>query len=240
MRSVEAGTGTRQNGRLMIVVWAGVIFLALLGVAVAARRTIVLIKPGALSAGKNPAAALDAHFQEHRGLTLLHILPGAMFMVLGPLQFVQRIRVNYPGFHRWSGRVFLAASAVIGTTGLVMASGETIGGVDEKAAIFVFGSFFLVALAKALWHAMRREFAQHREWVIRGYAVGLAVATIRPIIGAFFAAAAIAGKVPQPREFFGAAFWIGFTVQAIAAEVWIRYTRPARVGMNAQLLSKNA
>src|SRR2546426_5373850 len=38
-------------------------------------------------------------------------------------------------------------------------------------------------------HALRREFAQHREWMIRGYAIGLAVATIRPIMGTFFAAA---------------------------------------------------
>jgi len=45
-------------------------------------------------------------------------------------------------------------------TGLTMAFGKTIGGVDEKAAITLFGTFFLVALIKALWHALRREFAQ--------------------------------------------------------------------------------
>jgi len=31
---------------------------------------------------------------------------------------------------------------------------------------------------------------------------------------------------PQPAEFFGTAFWIGFTLQIIAAEIWINYTRP--------------
>jgi len=205
--------------------WVAVILLALIGVAVATRRATVLVKPGAMNAAKNPAAALDEHFAKEKALTLLHVLPGIMFMVLGPLQFVRGLRAKHPAVHRWSGRIFLTASAVIGTTGLTMAARGAIGGADEKAAIFLFGGFFLIALAKALWHAMRREFAQHREWMIRGYAVGLAVATIRPIMGGFFAAAAMRGLTPEPSTFFGKAFWIGFTAQTIAAEMWVRWTR---------------
>jgi hypothetical protein len=65
--------------------------------------------------------------------------------------------------------------------------------------------------------------------MIRGFAIGLAVATIRPIMGAFFAAAVLQGHRPEPREFFGTAFWIGFTLQMIAAEIWINHTRPGAV-----------
>src|SRR5216684_2430119 len=194
------------NRALVRFLWTAVIFLAFLGLAVAARRSIVLMKPGALSAAKNPAAQLDAHFANHAALTLAHILPAMLFMVLGPLQFVRSLRSKHPQIHRWSGRIFLTASAVVGVTGLTMAFGKTIGGVDEKAAITLFGTFFLMALAKALWHALRREFAQHREWMIRGYAIGLAVATIRPIMGTFFAAAVLRGHRPDPHEFFDTEF----------------------------------
>ncbi len=217
------------------ILWSAVIFLAILGLGVAARRAVVLWKPGALNASKNPAADLDLHFQKERALTFAHVLPGMLFMLLGPLQFVRGLRARHPALHRWSGRIFLTASAVIGITGLIMAAGETIGGLDEKAAIFLFGSFFLVALAKALWHALRREFVRHREWMIRGYAIGLAVATIRPIMGTFFAASLLRGHVPVPREFFGTAFWIGFTLQMIAAEIWINYTRSNGVGRRTVL-----
>jgi len=215
-----------SNRVLVRFVWVAVIFLALIGIAVATRRTVVLLKPGGLSARNNPAAALDSAFADRRTLTLLHILPAMLFMVLGPLQFVRSLRAKYPYMHRWSGRVFLTASAIVGVTGLTLAFGKTIGGVDEKAAIVLFGSFFLIALAKGLWHALRREFAQHREWMLRGYAIGLAVATIRPIMATFFAVAVLRGHRPEPREFFGTAFWIGFTLQTIAAEIWINYTRP--------------
>jgi uncharacterized membrane protein len=214
-----------------------VTFLAFIGVAVATRRTIVLLKPGATSSARNPAADLDAHFAGESALVLTHILPAMLFMILGPLQFVRGLRSRYPQIHGWSGRIFLAASAVVGVSGLKMAFGKTVAGLDEKAAIVLFGTLFLISFAKALWHALRREFAQHREWMIRGYAIGLAVATIRPIMGGFFAAALMSGHKPQPAEFFGTAFWIGFTLQTIAAEIWINYTRPpsaARITVSAE------
>jgi uncharacterized membrane protein len=224
--SQATSRGIHPNRALVGVLCPAVIFLAFIGLAVATRRTIVLLKPGALSSLRNPAADLDAHFASERTLVLTHILPAMLFMVLGPLQFVRGLRSRYPQVHRWSGRIFLATSAVVGISGLRLAFGNTIGGLDEKAAIALFGTFFLISLGKALWHALRREFAQHREWMIRGYAIGLAVATIRPIMGMFFATALIRGQAPDAHEFFGTAFWIGFTLQTIVAEIWINYTRP--------------
>ena len=224
--SGAASQATNPNRKVVRLLWIAVIFLAFIGLAVATRRATVLLKPGALSSARNPAAALDAHFANERTLVLTHILPAILFMILGPLQFARGLRSRYPQLHRWSGRIFLAASALVGVTGLRLAYGKTIGGMDEKAAIVLFGTFFLISLGSALRHALRREFAQHREWMIRGYAIGLAVAAIRPIIGSFFAAAAIHGHAPDPHQFFGTAFWIGFTLQAVAAEIWINYTRP--------------
>ncbi len=56
--------------------------------------------------------------------------------------------------------------------------------------------------------------------MIRALAVGLAVSTVRPIVGLFFAFSSL-----TPREFFGIAFWLGFTVHLAAAEAWIAGTR---------------
>ena len=56
--------------------------------------------------------------------------------------------------------------------------------------------------------------------MIRAYAVGLGVATTRPIVGMFFAFRRL-----TPYEFFGIAFWLGFTITFLAGEAWIDYTR---------------
>jgi uncharacterized membrane protein len=205
---------------MVAVLWGAVIILALIGLAAAARRMLVLseVIP---SFGPPQVPAFDAGFARYPLLTLVHIVPGSLFMVLGPLQFVRRIRSRYISVHRWSGRVFVASGIIIGITALMMSFQMAIGGANETAATTFFAVLFLFALGKAFLHIRRREITPHREWMIRAFAIGLAVATVRPIVGLFFALSDL-----SPEEFFGIAFWLGFTLNLIAAEIWINYTRP--------------
>ena len=116
--------------------------------------------------------------------------------------------------------LFVICGYLIGFSALVMAFRAPIGGVNETAATALYAIFFLAALSMALRHILRRQVLLHREWMLRAFAIGLAVATIRPIVGIFFAFSGLA-----PQVFFGTAFWIGFTLHLVAAEVWINYTR---------------
>jgi hypothetical protein len=141
-------------------------------------------------------------------------------MVLGPFQFMASIRARRLWQHRWSGRVFVAAGYILGVSALAMTSQMAIGGANEQAAILLFDFAFMFSLTKAVWHIRHRQIVQHREWMLRAFGIGLGVATTRPIVGAFFATRTLA-----PQEFFGIAFWLGFSVTAIAAEIWINLTR---------------
>jgi uncharacterized membrane protein len=224
----------RPGARLRRALWSAVIFLALIGVAVAVRRMAHLVPivaggyhPSAVK--PNPVAAqfaaLDDVFARYPILTLVHIVPGLFFMILGPFQFSSTIRARHLRWHRWNGRIFVACGVVIGISALVMSFAmPAIGGFNQAAATTLFGTFFLFALCKAFWHIRRREIALHREWMIRAFAIGLAVATIRPIVGLLFATSRFSGLTPH--EFFGTAFWIGFVLHLIAAEAWIRATLP--------------
>ena len=217
--------------------WSAVIFLALIGAAVAARR-IIYLGP-ILAHGYSPRAippdfraaqfvALDKVFARHPILTMIHAVPGLLFMVLGPFQFSESIRARHLQWHRWTGRVFIAAGFIIGVSALVMSfTMQSIGGVNQAAATILFGSFFLFALSRAFWHIRRRRVALHRQWMIRAFAIGLAVATIRPIIGIFFATSRFSNLTPA--QFFGTAFWIGFVLHLIAAEAWIHTTLPQTI-----------
>jgi uncharacterized membrane protein len=205
------------------LVWTGVTILALIGIAAAVIRALRLM----FGAAPSPQA-FDVGFSQHAILTLVHIVPGALFMVLGPFQFMPSIRTRRLWQHRWSGRVFVAVGYVIGISALFMTSQMAIGGANERAAILLFDSAFLFSLTKAIWHIRRREVVQHREWMLRAFGIGLGVATTRPIVGAFFAARTLA-----PQEFFGIAFWLGFSVTAIAAEAWINVTRRRSVATTA-------
>lgn len=194
--------------------WALVAFLALIMIVVAARRILHLW---------SPAVDLDSGFARHPLLTLAHIVPGLAFIVLGPFQFMPGLRRRHLELHRWTGRVFLASGLVIGVTALVMSPQMAIGGALESAATLTFGLLFLFALGKAFVAIRARRIAEHRRWIIQGYALGLAVATVRPIMGVSFATSRLTHLTPH--HFFGIAFWLGFTISLAAAELWIG--RPA-------------
>ena len=69
--------------------------------------------------------------------------------------------------------------------------------------------------------------------MIRTFGIGLGVATTRPIVGMFFAFRRLA-----PHEFFGIAFWLGFTITFMAAEAWIDYTRYHQVQLSKVALER--
>ena len=131
------------------MVWALTILLSAIGVTVAARRMAHILSAPA------PSAALDAGFERHPLLTMIHIVPGLLFVTLGPLQFVPKLRARRPGVHRWTGRVVLASGIVIGVTALVMSPRMAIGGANETAATMLFATLFLFALGRAFAAILR-------------------------------------------------------------------------------------
>jgi uncharacterized membrane protein len=210
----------KPNRTLTKLVWLATILLSLIGIAIVTRRTRNLLTP---PVAVPELAALDSGFAPHPVLTMIHILPRLLFAVLAPFQFVPAIRRRWPRLHRINGRVLLGCGLIIGTTALIMSPQMAIGGANETAATMLFATVFLFALIKAYLAIRRGRVAQHREWMIRAFAVGMAVATVRPIVGMFFATR---GRTHlTPHDFFGIAFWLGFTIQLIVAEAWINYTR---------------
>jgi len=135
------------------------------------------------------------------------------------LQFVSRIRRRHLAWHRWSGRLLIVLGFVVGTSALVMSYRMPIGGANETAATTLYAILFFLFLALGFWNIRQRNVVRHREWMIRAFGVALGVATTRPIVAAFFAARRL-----SPHEFFGTAFWLGFTLALLAAESWIHYS----------------
>jgi hypothetical protein len=135
-------------------------------------------------AGRSELAGLDAHYAAKAGMTLLHVVPSLLFVLLVPLQFVSSWRGRYPILHRWTGRMLMGLGAVIGISALWL-SAHPVGGLAEGTATILFGCFFLFSLGKAWWHIRNGRVELHREWVMRMVATALGVATTRPIMAVF-------------------------------------------------------
>ena len=208
----------RKKGR---GIWIVLILLCLIAVAATVRRGVALLYPPKTYPTVE-LEHLDARFAAQRALTFAHIIPAFVFAVLVPFQFVRGIRARHPALHRWNGRILISVGTLAGLTGLLLVL-HPVGGAVEVTAILTFDAIFLTSLWNAHRFARQRNIVQHREWILRAVAVALGVATVRPVMGVFFATSRMTHLTPH--DFFGWAFWTGFSFNVIAMEIWIRRTR---------------
>jgi Predicted membrane protein (DUF2306) len=214
------------------VYWA-VIFLSLIGVAIVAIRATKLApflfqgrRPASWSPERSSFDQADLIFARFPVLTMVHILVALSFILMGPFQVSGWLRKRYPNFQRKSARLFLICGFIMGTTALVMSFVmRSIGGVNQAASTVLFGALFLFALICVVRYRRNGDSRLQREWLIRAYAIALAVTSVRLVVGVFFATSRLSGL--KPDEFFGIAFWIGFVIHLMLAEAWIYRARGA-------------
>lgn len=214
------GDGMNSESTLRRWMYRTLILLCVIACLAVIRRIVAVTSPPR----KGPAQLvnLDQGFYDEARLTLAHIVPGMLFVTLLPFQFSRTFRNRHLRKHRLIGRILVVVGVIIGVTALAM-SGHPTGGALENSAVYFYDTFFLISLIKAFVHARHREIAMHREWMIRANAILLGIATTRPVMGVFFATSRLTGLTPQ--QFFGVAFWIGFSFTYLAGEAWIRHTR---------------
>jgi hypothetical protein len=183
-----------------------------IAVAVVFRRFFALAAP---SHNAPPQmAGLDDAFASHAALTLAHIIPALLFVLIAPFAVFQRVA----GL-RWPRPLLFLLGATVGLTALPM-SAYAVGGWIERSAVYFFDGLFLYSLGRAFLYHRRAEPAPTRRWMLRAVAILLGIATTRPVMGIFFATSAATHLAP--RQFFGIAFWIGFSINSLIFEIWIR------------------
>ena len=149
----------------------------------------------------------------------IHVVGGVLALLVGPLQFLRRIRERRPALHRASGRMYVAGCLVGAPSGFVLAIGTTAGPVAAWG-------FAIPALLWPLftWFGIRavleRRIDDHREWMLRSYAVTANAITLRLLLPA-------SGQLGI--SFFTAypvIAWLGWIINLVAIEYYIRRTRP--------------
>jgi hypothetical protein len=206
------GIGSKRQARLgppgslKVGFWA----CTMVAVAVVLRRLVALGHPSQI----NPQlAALDAAFASHAALTLAHILPALAFVLLTPAVLLRRSAAV------WPQHLLFGLGAVVGVTAYAMSS-YSIGGWVERSAVLFFNTLFFFSLARAYWYMRRGESHQKIRWMWRAVGILLGIATTRPVMGIFFATSR--WTLLEPSQFFGIAFWIGFSINTITVELWLR------------------
>ena len=217
----------KMRKMLDIVGWTVVLLLLFVGLSSLVSRVVLLnseFSREVVNIG-NGVSNFDIRYIQHYFVAGVHLLFGLIVYVFAPFQFMTSIRKRFIGFHRWSGRAWMISGAVAGFTGAFFGvvwpfTGHQGFGLLQTGINAIIGPYTLFCLYKAYSNIRARNFGEHREWMIRTFALMLGVATQRVLMIILTVFTGI-GREPM----FAPAMIAGMIINIVVAEYWIALTK---------------
>jgi uncharacterized membrane protein len=123
---------------------------------------------------------LDVDGSLHYAVLVVHIFTAAVALVLGPLQFMPKVRACTT-IHRTIGRVYLLAGVLPSALAAVPVAAWS-GRLLTQIGLTTAAALWLVTGGLAYRAARRRDFASHRDWMMRNYALTFLAVTSRVLV----------------------------------------------------------
>jgi hypothetical protein len=182
-------------------------------------------------------------------LLVTHIFTASVALIAGPLQFWPWLRRRRKA-HRWIGRAYLFAGVFPSAVISIPVSAQTSSfGVSSQLATGLFSVVWFGTAYAAYRTARRRRYADHRQWMIRNFALTFGKVT-NTLLQApvYFLVAAQDGAVGRgddatliTHDIAGTTSWLAFVLNLLIAEWYIqrrygslRASRPRPVAPTAE------
>lgn len=125
------------------------------------------------------------HYQPFRWYLLPHGIAGACALLLGPMQFSDRLRRRFTKVHRVVGRIYVGGVFLAGPLGFyIQFFQERIGATRSfSIAAAVDALLWMSTTGIALAFILRGNVNLHRQWMTRSFAVALVFLEVRVISG---------------------------------------------------------
>lgn len=164
----------RQNNRVEWMIPTLLIVLSLVPVLAGAARLSEL----ASGAKVTPD---NARFFASPLPVVTHIVSVTLYSMLGALQFAPGFRRRNSRWHRFVGKwILVPCGLAAALSGLWMTQFYPLPkGDGELLYVFrlIFGSAMLLSIALGVVSIWRRDYVNHGNWMMRGYAIGLGAGT---------------------------------------------------------------
>lgn len=108
-----------------------------------------------------------AHIAPFKWWLLMHGLAGFAALLIGPLQFSERLRRTHTKLHRVLGRVYIGSICIAAPMAIYIGNWET-SQISNREDWAQAGGWMLCAVLAFIF-AMKRNIPRHRQWVARSY-----------------------------------------------------------------------
>lgn len=161
---------------------------------------------------------VDSKLRTLPTIFVVHAVSGSVALMSGPLQFHRSLRDRSLRVHRITGRAYVAAVWISSVTAACLTLVFDV----PVAARIAFGSLavlWFTTTTLGLHRVMNQRIAEHREWMLRSFALSL-----------FFVTGSLWMEVSRSLSWAQAvtypiAVFLGWTLNLVIAEIWIRSPR---------------
>ena len=135
----------------------------------------------------DPAHPVWQHYQSFKWWLLPHGIAGACVMLLAPLQFFDRLRRRFRTLHRTIGGIYVAGVFALAPLGVYIQFLDESQGAPRSFTMetVIQAGLLMTTTGIGLVFAVKGMILQHRQWMVRSYAVALTFLETRFIIGVF-------------------------------------------------------
>lgn len=156
--------------------------------------------------------------------TFLHLAPAALFMLLLGFQLSPSFRNKHSQLHRINGRVLALLAFIFTIAGFILGIKIPFGGNIEMVTATLASIAFLYALYQGIRYARKKNFEQHRHWMLRMVAISFTPLTMRLIMLPIEALQLI-----EMHIIFGILLFISMVINILILELFILDSVPKYV-----------
>ena len=200
-------------------IWAGFQerFFALVGLGVfltlAYIAVLVLPRMGAM----NGSPVVPGWQTLNNIILITHIVTAIPPLLLGLFAFSRQARSWSLRVHRWIGTIYCVAIWISAITGTLLAAANG-HGIGAKLGFGLLGVAWFTTTLFAYTTARQKDLINHRRWMIRSFALTLAVVSVRPM----FLFGPPAGL--DPNTWYVMVTWLCWVPNLLIGELYARAT----------------
>ena len=154
----------------------------------------------------------------------VHVLSGILALLIGPLQFVRRLRRRFVPVHRFMGATYVASATALGVTGLILAP-TAYTGLVASAGFTVLDLLMLFTTWTAVRMILAGRYGEHRRWMIRSFSLIMAGVMLRVWTPIYDGLAAVGFVDFSFETAYAAIAWLCWVPNLMLA-IWFTRHRP--------------
>ncbi|MDA2736299.1 DUF2306 domain-containing protein [Bacillus paranthracis] len=150
-------------------------------------------------------------------MLFIHITTSIVALIIGPFTLSTKFRERNINRHRIAGRIYMVGILLGGISGLYLSFYAT-GGLVAKLGFGLLSVFWLTSAYQALHRVKNKKMKEHRNWMIRNYALTFAAVTLRIWLPLFI----VLFGIEHFELSYAIIAWLAWVPNLIIAELFIR------------------